>query len=159
MMLRKFFVFCLLLVFCGAAIAADTLTLKDGTTHNGTVVSVTARTVSFKEGGTIHRYPRSQVESLQFSGTSAADTKAESSKGESSSAVLGQNRKSVTLPSGTEIDLTAFHVNHASGVAIVPPADPSSPTTVYVTDRGVDNAVNPAENDGRIFVFALSDAP
>ena len=72
MMLRKFFVFCLLLVFCGAAIAADTLTLKDGTTHNGTVVSVTARTVSFMEGGTIHRYPRSQVESLQFSGTSAA---------------------------------------------------------------------------------------
>jgi hypothetical protein len=103
MMLRKFFVFCLLIVFCGAAIATDTLTLKDGTTHNGTVVSVTARTVSFKEGGTIHRYPRSQVESLQFSGTSAAGTKAESSKGESSSAVLGQNRKSVTLPSGTEI--------------------------------------------------------
>ena len=57
------------------------------------------------------------------------------------------------------IDLTAFHVNHASGIAVVRPADPSSPMTVYVTDRGVDNDVNPAENDGRIFVFALSETP
>ena len=103
MMLRKFFLLCVVLAVCGAAIAADTVTLKDGTTHNGTVVSVTARTVSFKEGGTIHHYPRSQVESLQFGGSTPAATKAESAKGESNSAVLGQNRKSVTLPAGTEI--------------------------------------------------------
>jgi hypothetical protein len=103
MILRKFFSFCVVLIFCGAAIAADTLTLKDGTTHNGTVVSVTARTVSFKESGTIHRYPRSQVESLQFGASSTAGTKSESGKGQTGSAMLGQNRKAVTLPTGTEI--------------------------------------------------------
>jgi hypothetical protein len=57
------------------------------------------------------------------------------------------------------IDVSAFHVDHASGIAVVPPADASSPTMVYVTDRGVDNDVNPAENDGRIHEFALSATP
>lgn len=103
MMLRKFFSLCVVLAFCGAATAADTLTLKDGTSHNGTVVSVTSRTVSFKESGKVHRYPRSQVESLQFGGAGTATGSKAETKSEASSAVLGQSRKSVTLPAGTEI--------------------------------------------------------
>src|SRR5437763_15289663 len=72
MMLRKFQSLSLVLILCGAAVAADTLTLKDGTAHTGTVISITSRTVSFKEAGTLHRYPRSSVESLQFGGSPAA---------------------------------------------------------------------------------------
>jgi hypothetical protein len=57
------------------------------------------------------------------------------------------------------ISLKGFRLAHASGVAVMPSADPATdPTTVYITDRGVDNDVNPAENDGKIFVFALSSA-
>jgi hypothetical protein len=86
---------------CGTAIAADTLTLKDGTAHNGTVVSVTSRTVTFKEAGTLHRYPRSQVESLQFGGTGATTS---APKGEAGTSELAKaSRKEVSLPAGTEI--------------------------------------------------------
>jgi len=100
MMMRKFQSLVLVLSFCGVAIAADTLTLKDGTAHTGTVISVTSRTVTFKEAGTLHKYPRSSVESLQFGGSHAAST----SKEATSTPVLGENaRKEVTLPAGTEI--------------------------------------------------------
>ena len=99
MMLRKFYCLFLVAILCGTVFAADTLTLKDGKTHAGTVVSVTSRTVTFKEAGTLHRYPRSQVESLQFGGSTA-----NSSKAESGTPVLGKSaRKEVTLPAGTEI--------------------------------------------------------
>src|SRR5262249_15750030 len=77
MMMRKFLSLVLVLSFCGVAIAADTLTLKDGTAHTGTVISVTSRTVTFKEAGTLHKYPRSSVESLQFGGSHAASTSKE----------------------------------------------------------------------------------
>jgi len=104
MMMRKFLSLVLVLSFCGVAIAADTLTLKDGTAHTGTVISVTSRTVTFKEAGTLHKYPRSSVESLQFGGSHAAST----SKEATSTPVLGENaRKEVTLPAGTEITVLA----------------------------------------------------
>jgi hypothetical protein len=100
MMLRKFQSLFLVLILCGAAVAADTLTLKDGTAHTGTVISITSRTVTFKEAGTLHHYPRSSVESLQFGGSPAAS----SAKGVASTPVLGKNaRKEVSLPVGTEI--------------------------------------------------------
>jgi hypothetical protein len=101
MLLRKLPCFFLAMIFCGVALAADTLTLKDGTAHTGTVVSVTSRTVTFKEAGTLHRYPRSQVESLQFGGTTATTNAA---KNEAASPTLGKTaRKEVSLPAGTEI--------------------------------------------------------
>src|SRR5215813_2448527 len=104
MMMRKFLSLVLVLSFCGVAIAADTLTLKDGTAHTGTVIRVTSRTVTFKEAGTLHKFPRSSVESLQFGGSHAGST----SKEATSTPVLGENaRKEVTLPAGTEIAVLA----------------------------------------------------
>ncbi len=101
--MRKYLSWCAVLIFCQITFAADTITLKDGTSHSGSVVSVTARTVTFKEAGTVHRYPRSQVESLQFGGTSSAAAKTTTSEAAEAS-TLGQNsRKTVTLPAGTEI--------------------------------------------------------
>src|SRR5438309_694903 len=48
--------------------SADTLTLKDGTRVPGTVVSVAARMITFKDSsGISHRYSMNQVERLEFS--------------------------------------------------------------------------------------------
>jgi hypothetical protein len=102
MTLRRLYCLFLMMILCGTVLAADTLTLKDGKTHTGTVVSVTSRTVTFQEGGTLHHYPRSQVESLQFGGSAASTVS--TSKTESAAPILGKGaRKEVTLPAGTEI--------------------------------------------------------
>src|SRR5437870_1340369 len=40
--------------------SADTLVLRDGSTHTGRFVSATTGTVSFSEAGTVQRYARSK---------------------------------------------------------------------------------------------------
>jgi hypothetical protein len=45
-----------------ALATADTITLKDGTKHTGTLVGATARSVSLREGSTIHRYLKSKIQ-------------------------------------------------------------------------------------------------
>ena len=78
--------------------AADTLILRDGTSHNGTLVSATSQTISFREAGRIHRYARSKVQSVEFSGVSMAAGTETSHPG---SPPTGHGV--VTLPAGTEI--------------------------------------------------------
>lgn len=85
------------LALIGAA-SADTLTMKNGTTHNGTMVSATATTITFREEGRIHRYPRSNVDSLQFGGSETGSFSSRSSE-----AVEPGTSRRVTLPAGTEI--------------------------------------------------------
>ncbi len=50
-------------------------------------------------------------------------------------------------------DISSSGIEEPSGLAVVRP----DPTTllVYVSDRGVDNDEDPAENDGRVFVFSI----
>jgi hypothetical protein len=43
-----------------------------------------------------------------------------------------------------------------AGIALAPASDGTASTHVYVSARGVDNTVDPNENDGRMFEFALS---
>jgi hypothetical protein len=52
----------------GAAVAsADTLVLRDGTRVQGTVESIAARTITFRDAnGTSRRYPTTLVEALEF---------------------------------------------------------------------------------------------
>lgn len=68
-MKRKFLQASGLLATCFllAALAhADTLVLKDGTQHDGDLVSRTATTITFREDGRLHRYKAAQVDSIQI---------------------------------------------------------------------------------------------
>jgi len=83
----------------------DTITMKDGTTHEGTLVSATSSTFTFRTNGALHHYPRSSVESLNVSGSQNGSynhndhDQGFSQRGNH----VAQNSGPVTLPSGTEI--------------------------------------------------------
>jgi hypothetical protein len=92
----------LLVIFLVSSFAgADTMTLKDGTTRTGTVVSVTGRSISFREGAKIHRYLKTNIQSVAF------DSETGASATSTSSASLGAGRRGATLPAGTEIVVMA----------------------------------------------------
>ena len=54
------------------------------------------------------------------------------------------------------IDISASGIMFPAGIALAPASDGTASTHVYVTARGVDNNIDPTENDGRLFEFALS---
>jgi hypothetical protein len=57
----------LCVVSLAAIASADTLVMRDGTRVPGTVVSIAARTITFRHAdGVSRRYPTSQVEALEF---------------------------------------------------------------------------------------------
>jgi hypothetical protein len=100
--------FLAVLLCCAAALATDTLTMKDGTQHSGTFVGATARTITFREGRTLHHYPRTSVQSLEFGTgtTSGAATQAAGRQGMAPSSKSAEaTRKTVELPAGTEISV------------------------------------------------------
>jgi outer membrane lipoprotein SlyB len=78
---------------------ADTITMKDGTTHEGTLVSATSSTISFRTNGTLHRYQRSSVESINITNPQSASSEGFSQRGSQHA----QNTGPVTVPAGTEI--------------------------------------------------------
>ena len=53
------------------------------------------------------------------------------------------------------IDITAADID-PSGIALAPGSSAPSETHLYVSDRGVDNEVDPDENDGVIVEFSLA---
>lgn len=75
---------------------ADTITMKDGATHVGTIVSTTSHSVSFREKGVAHRYLKSNIQSISFDDESSAATPATGSR-------LGAGTREANLPAGTEI--------------------------------------------------------
>lgn len=44
----------------------DTITMRDGTTHTGTLVSATSQAVNFRENGDIRRFLISEIQSIEF---------------------------------------------------------------------------------------------
>src|SRR5689334_24812882 len=57
----------LFLVSLSAVAFADTLVMRDGTRLQGTVVSIVARTITFRSNdGIARKYPANQIEALQF---------------------------------------------------------------------------------------------
>jgi hypothetical protein len=52
------------------------------------------------------------------------------------------------------ISITAAHAVKAAGLTTAPASNGSGATNFYIVDRGVDNDVNPLENDGRIYEMA-----
>jgi hypothetical protein len=76
--------------------SADTITLKDGSTRSGTLVSVTNKSVNFREGSKVHRYLKTNIESIAFDSETGVRTAA-------STTSLGSETRGATLPAGTEI--------------------------------------------------------
>lgn len=63
-----------------------------------------------------------------------------------------------TTPQGVLIkqyDFSFAGVVDPSGLAIGPNSQDSDETSIYITDRGVDNDHDPNENDGKLFEFTL----
>ena len=56
------------------------------------------------------------------------------------------------------IDISAANID-PSGITFAPGSTAPSEMHLYVSDRGVDNDVDPAENDGVIVEFSLAPAP
>ena len=54
-----------------------------------------------------------------------------------------------------KIDISATDIKAASGITFAPGTD-GSPSRLYITDRGVDNNVNPHENDGKLFELKIA---
>jgi SdiA-regulated len=60
-----------------------------------------------------------------------------------------------------KIDVSSTGIRRASGIVFAPGSTHATRSTrhLYVTDRGTDNNINPNENDGRLFEFALVTSP
>ncbi len=52
-------------------------------------------------------------------------------------------------------DISAANAVKPAGVAVGPSSNDPNSKSAYITDRGVDNDVNPTENDGKIYEFSL----
>jgi hypothetical protein len=57
-----------------------------------------------------------------------------------------------------KIDISGTGIKAASGITFAPGTDGGS-GRIYITDSGVDNGVNPSENDGRLFELKLVNVP
>jgi hypothetical protein len=79
-------------LWLGVAIAsADTLVMRDGTRVQGTVVSIAARTITFRDAnGTSRRYPTTLVEALEFFSADRVNPRA-------------VNSRRLQAPAGTEL--------------------------------------------------------
>jgi DNA-binding beta-propeller fold protein YncE len=53
------------------------------------------------------------------------------------------------------IDLGVLGIRRAAGITLAPASDDPSLTDVYIVDRGVDNNVDPREDDGRLLELRL----
>jgi hypothetical protein len=115
------------LLLCGALLATDTITMKDGTQHTGTLVSASSTTITFREAGRLHHYPRSQVQSMELGpGSPALATR-------SHEAGLA---KSMNLPEGTEISVLTDQVIDSSN------ASPGQTYSADVAENVTDSAGN-----------------
>jgi hypothetical protein len=56
-------------------------------------------------------------------------------------------------------DISGSGIVNGAGITLAPGGAAPNETHIYVSDRNVDNDVDPSENDGRIFEFALSEVP
>jgi DNA-binding beta-propeller fold protein YncE len=57
-----------------------------------------------------------------------------------------------------KIDISSAGIKAASGITFAPGTD-GGKGRIYITDSGVDNGVNPSENDGRLFELKLVNVP
>jgi hypothetical protein len=90
--------------------AAETITLKDGSQHSGTITAATTKSVTLREGTRVHRYLKSNIQSIDFNSDAAASTSNDALQtrgNRANSARLGAGTREATLPAGTEITVMA----------------------------------------------------
>ena len=56
------------------------------------------------------------------------------------------------------LDISAANPVKPAGLALAPSSQNSSETSLYITDRGIDNNADPNENDGKVYEFSLAPA-
>lgn len=151
-----------LLVCFGSLSFADTLVLNDGSRRDGTLESVGSTTITFSENGNIRHYQRSNVRSIEFGASSSAyqyhndsdrrdnDRDRDSTPNLSSRSSNSDNyprsaRGSMTVPSGTEINvITNETINSAD-------ADEGQNFSAEVSQDVLDS-------NGRVLIPRGSDA-
>jgi len=57
------------------------------------------------------------------------------------------------------IDISAANALMPAGLAYAPSSQNPGQMNLYIVDRGVDNGVNPNENDGKVYEFAIPGLP
>ena len=65
-------------------------------------------------------------------------------------------------PDGTVLvvyDLAPFPIFEPSGVTFGPASHDPALTSIYITDRGVDEGADPDENDGAVYEFDVGATP
>src|SRR5690242_1410343 len=88
-------------LFACLAAFADTITMNDGTTHEGTFVSATSTTIAFRVNGVLHHYPRSSVESLNVTSSHNSTANGSNEGFSQRGSHRAENNGPVTLPAGT----------------------------------------------------------
>jgi len=72
--------------------------------------------------------------------------------------VKSRTEVTMTTPTGEflgTLDISAAHARKVAGLALAPSSDDPNQMSLYIVDRGVDNDVNPSENDGKMYEFRL----
>jgi hypothetical protein len=108
MRLTRFALFVAVLTCLSLGAFADTLVMKDGSRHAGTLVSATSRTIIFKEGTRVHRYPRGSVQSVELgsaSSTAAVESGSAPAVTTRNSAGASTAAREVVIPVGTDISV------------------------------------------------------
>lgn len=88
---------------------ADTLILKDGTQHDGTFVSGTETTITFRENGTLARYNTDRIDSIQFGPLQSSNERdlnnqqQENYRDNESPQQNSNMRRGPEIPAGTEL--------------------------------------------------------
>lgn len=129
-----------------ALASADTITLRDGTKHTGVLVGATSRSVSLREGSTVHRYLKSKVQSIDFD-TAAAQP--------ATGKRLGAETREATLPAGTEITVMANQEIDSQS------AQPGQTFPADVAENVVDEAgqtVIPKGSEAELVIRRVSSA-
>lgn len=103
--MTKFGLLGMFLFLCFSLAFSDTLVMKDGTTHQGSLISVTSRSVTFREAGAVHRYSRSTIDAIEFGGSSASSGEGNHERVNGGSSSPLSSHRSATLPAGTEISV------------------------------------------------------
>ncbi len=145
--------FTVVLLLCSLCLA-DTLTMKDGTQHNGKFLGATSTLITFREGKTVHHYKAANVQTLELGTAEASTTGGSDSQGEERSAA---RRNQVSLPAGTEIAVltneaidskgakegqafpadVAENVSNSAGQVVIPKGSPAELVIRKVASGGV----------------------
>jgi len=157
-------------VSLAAISSADTLIMRDGTRVQGTVVSIKARTITFRHAdGVSRRYTTSQVEALEFVSAERANPRAVSGRLEAPAGTELVVRTVETIDSrnaGADQSFSAIveqDVTNASGRVIIPEKSSAQLMIRQLSSGGATGSpvmaldIQSITVDGRRYVVSTTD--